>query len=55
MLFTYVDENENDIMTEFNIIRAKQYSYKTIKNKDVKKLKGIHVTLNPFQNFDTIP
>ena len=37
-LFTYVDENANDVMINFNIIRAKQYSYETIKNKG-KKIK----------------
>ena len=38
-LFTYVDENANNVMINFNVIRAKQYSYETIKNKSVKKLK----------------
>jgi len=55
-LFTYQDENANDVMINFNIIRAKQYSYETIpketfvgqspsKNKGVKKLKGIQKSI----------
>ena len=40
-LFTYKDECGGDVMTKFIIIRAKQYAYETIKNKTVKKLKGI--------------